>query len=215
MGSAGQRDKQQWRTELLARREARTPQVRTAEAAALANAVTAVLDAFPDVAGEWIAAYVPAGDEPGSLAFPAALRAAGARVLVPVTGPPGPLDWAEYTGESSLRKARYGLLEPDGPRLGPDAIGWPRVVLVPALAVDRRGVRLGRGAGYYDRSLPAARPDARLVAVVRDEEVVDVLPEQPHDRRMGWALRPIGGLCALGGERPAADAGDNRESALD
>ncbi|MEV5651250.1 5-formyltetrahydrofolate cyclo-ligase [Nocardia sp. NPDC052254] len=199
MDSAGQRDKQQWRTELLARRKARTPQVRAAEAAALADSVTAVFDTFPEAAGDWVAAYIPVGGEPGSPAFPDALRSAGARVLVPVTGPPGPLDWAEYTGESSLREARYGLLEPDGPRLGPDAIGWPRVVLIPALAVDRRGVRLGRGAGYYDRSLPAARPDARLVAVVRDEEVVDVLPEQPHDRRMGWALRPIGGLRALGG----------------
>ncbi len=205
MDDAGQRDKEQWRAELLAHRRALTPKVRAAEAAALANSVTAVFDAFPEAAGAWVAAYIPVGGEPGSPAVPNALRSAGARVLVPVTGPPGPLDWAEYTGESSLRKARYGLLEPDGPRLGPAAIGWPRVVLIPALAVDRRGVRLGRGAGYYDRSLPAARPDAHLVAVVRDEEVVDMLPEQPHDRRMDWALLPIGGLRALGGA-PAADA---------
>ena len=46
-------------------------------------------------------------------------------------------------------------------------------MLVPALAVDRRGVRLGRGAGFYDRSLPLAAPAARLVAVVRDDELVD------------------------------------------
>lgn len=200
MDSAGQRDKQQWRTELLARRSAVAPQVRAAEAVALADSITAVLDASPDATTEWVAGYIPVGSEPGSPAMLDALRSAGARVLVPVTGPPGPLDWAEYTGESSLRKARYGLREPDGPRLGPAAIGWARVVVIPTLAVDRRGVRLGRGAGFYDRSLPAARPDARLVAVVRDEEIVDRLPEQPHDRRMNWALLPIGGLRALGGE---------------
>lgn len=121
--------------------------------------------------------------------------------MVPVTGPPGPLGWAEYTGVEGLRRARYGLLEPDGPPLGVAAIAWPEVIVIPALAVDRRGVRLGRGAGYYDRTLPAARPDARLVAVVRDPELLDVLPEEPHDRRMGWALLPKAGLCRL-------DAGD-------
>ncbi|WP_307846232.1 5-formyltetrahydrofolate cyclo-ligase, partial [Rhodococcus sp. CX] len=67
----------------------------------------------------------------------------------------------------------------------------------PALAVDRRGVRLGRGAGFYDRTLHLADPSARLIAVVRDEELVDELPEDPHDIRMTHALTPSGGLTAL------------------
>jgi len=64
----------------------------------------------------------------------------------------------------------------------------------------RRGVRvrLGRGAGFYDRSLPLAAPTARLVAVVRDDELVDRLPAEPHDVRMTHALTPNGGLVALG-----------------
>jgi len=70
-------------------------------------------------------------------------------------------------------------------------------VLVPALAVDRRGVRLGRGGGFYDRSLPLCAPGARLVAVVRDEEVVDELPAEPHDVPMTHALTPGAGLIAL------------------
>lgn len=201
MEATGERDKQWWRSRLLARRAEVGPRVRGSEAAALARAVVDVLPVatVPDESECWIAAYIPVGDEPGSTAMLDALRSGGARVLVPVTGPPGPLDWAEYTGEQDLRPGRYGLREPGAPALGAAAIGRPRVLLVPALAVDRRGVRLGRGAGYYDRSLPAARPDARLVAVVRDEELVDVLPEQPHDRRMGWALLPEGGLRELGG----------------
>jgi 5-formyltetrahydrofolate cyclo-ligase len=71
------------------------------------------------------------------------------------------------------------------------------VVLVPALAVDRRGNRLGRGAGFYDRSLIYAAPQARLVAVVRDEELVDELPADPHDVRMTHALTPSGGIVTL------------------
>lgn len=196
MTTAGQRDKRQWRAELSARRAAVTAPIREAEAAALTAAVGRLAVEWADDA--WVAAYVPVGGEPGSTAMLDALRAGGARVLLPVTGPPGPLDWAEYTGAGSLRRARYGLLEPDGPRMSTAAIESARVILVPALAVDLEGVRLGRGAGYYDRTLPAAHPDARLVAVVRDDELVPRLPEEPHDRRMGWALTP-GGLRRLGG----------------
>ncbi|MBB5914644.1 5-formyltetrahydrofolate cyclo-ligase [Nocardia transvalensis] len=197
MNNAGQRDKHRWRAELSARRAEVTAPVREAEAAALAAAATRL--AADLAAGDWVAAYVPVGGEPGSTAMLDALRAAGARVLLPVTGPPGPLEWAEYTGTGALRRARYGLLEPAGDRMPPAAIESARVILVPALAVDRRGVRLGRGAGYYDRTLPAAHPDARLIVVVRDDELVDRLPEEPHDRRMGWVLTPGGGLRRLGG----------------
>lgn len=130
-----------------------------------------------------------------------ALRTAGARVLLPVTGPPGPLSWGEYTGTAELRPARYGLLEPIGPVLPPETVGRAGLILVPALAVDRRGVRLGRGAGYYDRTLAAADPSARLIAVVRDDELVERLPEEPHDIRMGWTLTPSGGLRPASGCR--------------
>ncbi|MFI5780575.1 5-formyltetrahydrofolate cyclo-ligase [Nocardia sp. NPDC051570] len=195
MDVAGQRDKRQWRTELLARRAAVPDDIRAAESAALVTSVSALLADGP----EWVAAYVPVGGEPGSTAMLDALRAGGVRVLLPVTGPPGPLDWAEYQGPGSLYPARWGLLEPIGPRMSCAAIELAQVVLIPALAVDLRGVRLGRGVGYYDRTLPAARAQARLIAVVRDDELVERLPEEPHDRRMGWALTPGGGLRHLDG----------------
>ena len=72
-----------------------------------------------------------------------------------------------------------------------------RTVLVPALAVDRHGVRLGRGAGFYDRSLGFRDPAARLIAVVRDEELVDELPVEAHDIAMTHALTPGHGLVSL------------------
>ncbi|MEC3917040.1 5-formyltetrahydrofolate cyclo-ligase [Nocardia sp. CDC160] len=188
--TVGERDKQAWRAEILAARKALTAEVREREAAALAAAVAELGD------HGWVCAYVPVGGEPGSLAMLDALRAGGARVLLPLTGEPGPLEWAEYTGPEGLRRGRFGLREPDGAPVA-NGIAMAATILVPALAVDERGVRLGRGAGYYDRSLSACRADARLVAVVRDEELVARLPEEPHDHRMGWALTPFGGLRRL------------------
>ncbi|MFE3223413.1 5-formyltetrahydrofolate cyclo-ligase [Nocardia sp. NPDC059228] len=185
-----ERDKRAWREEILARRRALPAADQEREAAALAAAAGAL------AAAGWVCAYVPVGGEPGSLAMLDALRAAGARVLLPVTGEPGPLEWAEYTGPAGLRRGRFGLREPEGAPVA-NGIAKAAAILVPALAVDRRGVRLGRGAGYYDRSLSACRADARLIAVVRDDELVERLPEEPHDHRMGWALTPLGGLRRL------------------
>lgn len=201
MEMPGERDKHAWRGEILARRAAVSAEQREREALALAEAIAKF---ETPLVSEWVCAYVPMREEPGSMAQLEALRETGARVLLPLTGDAEPLDWAEYTGPADLRKARYGLLEPSGPALGAEAVTLAELILIPALAVDRRGVRLGRGAGHYDRTLGAARPDARLVAVVRDNEFVDRLPEEPHDLRMGWVLTPRGGLRRLGGD-PVAE----------
>ncbi|MGW0183115.1 5-formyltetrahydrofolate cyclo-ligase [Nocardia sp. NPDC003345] len=187
-------DKQAWRATIRARRAAVTDTVRTAEAAALADAAARLEPA------EWVCAYVPVRGEPGSVALIQALRSTGSRVLLPVAAEPGPLWWAEFTEVQALRPARYGLLQPTGPVLVPDTVARAGLLLIPALAVDRRGVRLGQGAGYYDRTLGLADPDARRVVVVRDDEVVETLPEEAHDIRMGWSLTPGGGLRRLGSE---------------
>ncbi|MFC4125780.1 5-formyltetrahydrofolate cyclo-ligase [Nocardia rhizosphaerae] len=188
----GERTKYAWRDRILAERAQLATTEHAAEAAALAAAIGPL--AGPDVV---VCAYVPIRGEPGDLRMLDALRERDATVLLPVTGEPGPLCWARYEGADSLRKARYGLREPTTPTLPPGTVATAASILVPALAVDRRGVRLGRGAGYYDRTLGAADPAARLIAVVRDSELVDRLPEEPHDHRMGWAVTPGGGLREL------------------
>jgi 5-formyltetrahydrofolate cyclo-ligase len=76
-------------------------------------------------------------------------------------------------------------------------VGAATAVVVPAVAVDRSGVRLGRGGGYYDRALLHARPGALLVAVVYDDELLDELPAEPHDHRVGVVVTPSGGWQAL------------------
>jgi 5-formyltetrahydrofolate cyclo-ligase len=107
-----------------------------------------------------------------------------------------PLRWGEYR-PGALIAGPWGLLEPPEPVLPDSALGEAGLVLVPALAVDRRGLRLGRGRGFYDRSLDGRNPQARLIAMVRDAEFVDELPAEPHDVPMNYALTPKRGLIAL------------------
>jgi 5-formyltetrahydrofolate cyclo-ligase len=181
------------RAQLLAARRQVSDEVRAAEALSLAAHVVGLAGN-----GDTVCGYVPVGTEPGSTELLDVLLRAGARVLLPVAltdedGTPLPLLWADYhPGE--LIAAPFGLREPSGPRLPAATLAQAGLVLVPALAVDRGGVRLGRGAGFYDRSLPLRAPDARLIAVVRDAEVVDELPAEPHDIRMTAALTPGHGL---------------------
>ncbi|WP_353364103.1 5-formyltetrahydrofolate cyclo-ligase [Mycobacterium sp.] len=189
--------KTELRAEILRARRTLAPQLRDAEAGALCGHLPSFIGD-----GETVCAYVPVGSEPGSAELIDSLLRRGVQVLLPVArddaaGLPAPLRWGEYR-PGGLVEARFGLREPAAPWLPAGAIAGASVVLVPALAVDRAGARLGRGAGFYDRSLPLAAPTARLVAVVRDDELVDRLPAEPHDVRMTHALTPNGGVVALG-----------------
>lgn len=148
-----------------------------------------------------VAAYAPIETEPGYPDLPNALLDLGVRVLLPVArttddGTPLPLRWAELR-RGGLQSAPFGLREPGGPWLAPGALATVRTIFVPALAVDRHGVRLGRGAGFYDRSLSFRDPAARMIAVVRDDELVDELPAEPHDVPMTNALTPRRGLVVF------------------
>jgi 5-formyltetrahydrofolate cyclo-ligase len=180
------------RARFLGRRRDRSPEERAGAAAAVTATLLRRLAGFRTVAS-----YVPDESEPGHGRLPAAYTQLRARVLLPVVPPTGrELGWAVDTGR--LAPGRYGLLEPVGPRLGPAAIGAADAVVVPALAVARDGCRLGRGGGYYDRALRHARPDAVLVAVVFDDELVDALPAEAHDHPVTAVVTPSGGWMDLG-----------------
>ena len=185
------------REAILSARRAVTSQAHDAEADALCHHL-------PDVVsgGQTVCAYVPIRTEPGSMKLLDTLFRLADRVLLPVArddanGVPQPMRWGEYR-PGRLVAVRFGLREPTEPWLPAEALADAITVFVPALAVDRAGVRLGRGAGFYDRSLPLADPAARLVAVVRDDELVDEVPAEPHDVRMTHALTPKRGLVELG-----------------
>ena len=202
--------KRAFRREVLARRRAVPAAERAAaDAALLGHLLTQLTEPTepterPDPAGSGsgpetlpgrrgvstVAAYVPVGAEPGGPGLPDALRAAGFIVLLPVLQPDGALDWARYTGE--LTDGPRGLREPTGPRLGQAAVAGADAVVVPAVAVDRRGVRLGRGGGSYDRALARVAPGVSVTALLYDGELVDLLPAEPHDRHVGAVVTPGG-----------------------
>ena len=189
------------RERLLAARRSVSDDARADEARSLTDHVNAVVDS-----GSTVCAYVPVGAEPGSIQMLDVLLQRANRVLLPVArttadNSPVALQWGEYR-PGQLVAARFGLLEPAGPWLPATALAEASVVLVPALAVDRTGVRLGRGRGFYDRTLVSRDPHARLVAVIRDAELLDELPHEPHDVPMTHALTPGRGLVELGTAQP-------------
>ncbi len=139
-----------------------------------------------------VAAYVSGPGEPGTGVLLDALLAAGRRVILPVLLPDDDLDWADYGGAGSLRSARRGLLEPDGPPLGTDAVAGADVVLVPGLAVSPDGLRLGRGGGSYDRALGRVPVGTFTCVLLHHDEVGLDVPGEPHDRRVGAAATPAG-----------------------
>lgn len=169
--------------------------MRFAEALSLARQLT---DGHILRAGHTLCGYVPVGSEPGSAQMIDDIANCGVRVLLPVVAGPGALEWGWYSGPDSLRRSSYGLREPVGERLGTTALRIADLVMVPALAVDRVGTRLGRGAGYYDRSLTLAAPDTPVLAVVRDDEIVAELPREAHDMPVTAALTPNRGVIRLG-----------------
>ena len=167
-GSSGSAAKVAVRDRLLTTRRRRG----LLEMQADARAVTEHLLAWePLRRAATVAAYVSIPGEPGTGPLLETLVARGRHVLLPVVLPDGDLDWARHDGP--LVAAGFGLLEPTGPRLGPEAVATADVVLVPALAVDRRGMRLGRGGGYYDRALGRVPVGTPVCALLHDGELLD------------------------------------------
>ena len=183
-------DKPALRRAILSRRAALPPQVRERIAATAAEVL------LPRVDGP-VAAYLSVGTEPGTGRLLESL--AGRDVLLPVLLPDGDLDWS--LAGNGLQSGPYGLLEPGGPRLGREAIASCTMIVVPALAVDRAGNRLGRGGGSYDRAL--ARTSAEVIALLHDGEAVAELPAEQHDRPVGAFVTPHRGLVTIGA--PPAD----------
>ena len=177
------------RDQLLTTRN-RRPLLERSEAA---REIALHLTALPEVRrAATVAAYVAVGAEPGTAPLLDALVAAGKRVVLPVLLPDGDLDWAAYAGDQDLVPARFGLLEPGGQRLGPDAVATADVVLLPGLAVSARGERLGRGGGSYDRALARVPVGTFTCVLLYDDEIGVEVPVEAHDRPVAAAARPAG-----------------------
>lgn len=191
-GSGGE-DKAALRARLLAARRALPAGQRQVADERLVAALVTTLREVRTVAG-----FLPFGSEPCATAspcLPEALRASGVRVLLPVLLPDLDLDWAWYDGR--LVAATRGLHEPVGPRSGPDAVAAVDAVVVPAVAVDHRGVRLGRGGGSYDRALARVPAGIPVIAPLYEAEFVARLPLEPHDREVSMVITPDRGPLRL------------------
>ena len=180
-------DKNAVRRTVLARRAAVPASVRAARDCEIARHVRALV-----TPGLVVCAYVPDDDEAGGPGLPETLLRSGAQVLLPVSPATGPLEWAAYSGPADMVRGRFGILIPSTTPGPPERVAEAEIVLVPAVAVDRAGNRLGRGGGYCDRSLALTGPRTRVLSLLDSENVLDHVPAEPHDRPVHGVITPDG-----------------------
>lgn len=141
--------------------------------------------------GAIVSGFAAIRDEINPADLMAWLGAEGFRLALPVmTGKGKPLTMRAWTPGDAMEAAAWGIAEPmaDKPEVDPD------VVLVPLLAFDPRGFRLGYGGGFYDRTLARLRARKPVIAVglAYDEQKVDAVPVESYDQRLDWVLTPSG-----------------------
>jgi 5-formyltetrahydrofolate cyclo-ligase len=134
-----------------------------------------------------IACYLPYGEEPDTELFIDWALENEIEVLLPVSKPDGNLDWVLFDGTTS--PGIFGFPEAVGSHEKPHEVD---LAFVPALAVDKSGNRLGKGKGFYDRGLLDFDPRPPVIAVVFEDEVLDLIPAWSHDQPVDAAITPMG-----------------------
>ncbi|MHB2165539.1 5-formyltetrahydrofolate cyclo-ligase [Alsobacter sp. R-9] len=167
--------KAQLRREALARRDALDPASRARASAAVAERVRAWLAASPPMV---VSAFWPIRSEIDPRPIIQALAAAGHPTALPSVTDRG-LVFRLWAPGERLVKAGFGLSEP--PAGNPEI--QPELMLVPLAAFDRRGHRIGYGAGYYDRAI-GQRPGVRTIGLAFAAQEVERVPDEPHDRAL-------------------------------
>ncbi|MDY6055813.1 5-formyltetrahydrofolate cyclo-ligase [Micrococcus sp.] len=195
------------RTRVRARRRAQDPGVRAAEAEAAAAHLMGWLGPRLAAAAAQgggrptVATVLPMPTEPDTGPLRARLHAAGARILVPVIAPERGLLWTPWTPGVPVARARLAPVdEPVGPRLGPESLAGAVALVLPGLAVDGAGMRLGQGGGYYDRLLAGMDAAVPRIAHVFSHEVfpAGAVPTEATDAPVD-AVVTAAGLHWFGG----------------
>lgn len=138
-----------------------------------------------------ISAYLSRPDEPPTRAFLNWACENGVQVLLPVSREDGLLDWARYDAGGETEDP-LGMPAPTGELLGPIAINEVDLIIVPAACVDRTGMRMGWGRGYFDKTLGSMQRRPPVYAVIFDAEYVDSVPSEVHDQRVDGVVTPSG-----------------------
>jgi 5-formyltetrahydrofolate cyclo-ligase len=132
-----------------------------------------------------VACYLAFGNEPDTELFIDWALENEIEVLLPISNQDGSLTWVRFTGET--QQGIFGFQEPVGE---PESLSGVDLIFIPALAVDKSGQRLGKGKGYYDRALAQLENTAPVVAVVFDEEFLDLVPTEDHDHPVDAVVTP-------------------------
>lgn len=136
-----------------------------------------------------LSAYLSSPTEPNTRPFLNWARDAGIRALLPISRADGLLDWTTGDGETEELSA-IGVPEAVGELLGPMAINDVDVIFVPAAAVDGRGMRLGWGKGYFDKTIGSMGKCPPVFAVLFDDELVEDVPFERHDEPVDGVVTP-------------------------
>ncbi len=148
-----------------------------------------VLAAGTVPAGTIVAGFWPLPGEIDTRPLLLALAGRGHSVALPVTPAPGQaLSFRRWRPGAALKPGRFGTFEPTGEG------AVPTVLLVPLLAFDRRGGRLGYGGGYYDRTLEALGANVMTIGCGFAAQEVDMVPTDTHDRFMNAVATEAGML---------------------
>jgi 5-formyltetrahydrofolate cyclo-ligase len=166
-------------------RNAITPAQRAADAERLAEGGVPAEIAPPGIVG----AYHPTSKEFNCLPLAARLAAQGWTISLPVVTGAAPLIFRRWMPGEPLRRGGRGMMEPFS-----GEVVRPTLLLIPLLAFDARGYRLGYGGGHYDRTLDSLRRSGPVTAVgvAFDEQEVAQLPVGPYDEPLDWILTPSG-----------------------
>jgi len=144
-----------------------------------------------------VAGYMPMRSEIDPRLLMDRLAAAGAVLCLPdVVAEGTPLEFRRWSSDDPLDSGRFGISVPAQAA----EVLVPDLVLVPMLAFDRGGHRMGYGGGYYDRTIARLREDGDVLAVglAFSGQVRDDLPVAPHDMRLDWIVTESAALPVTG-----------------
>ncbi|MDF2507882.1 MAG: 5-formyltetrahydrofolate cyclo-ligase [Microbacterium sp.] len=175
------------RADLRERRQLLSDQQREAAATAIGERLDALVD---QIGAQSISCFLSTTTEPGTRDFVTRAVRRGIRVLLPVTRADGLLDWAVATDDDAVAEGLHGLPEPTGEVLGPIAVNDVDLMIIPAAAVDRTGMRMGWGRGYFDKTIGSMEQCPPVYAVIYDSEVLDELPREVHDQPVNGIVTP-------------------------
>ncbi|CAN5364843.1 5-formyltetrahydrofolate cyclo-ligase [soil metagenome] len=187
MPDPAESQKRALRAEIRERRRNRTSTERSTAAVAITQHL---VDLASDLKVQSLSAYLSLPDEPGTRDFVEWACEQDIRVLLPISREDGLLDWAPYDGGEDVDI--LGLPTPTSELLGPIAINDVDLIIIPAAAVDKTGMRMGWGRGYFDKTLGSMEGCPPVYAVIFDDELVESVPRERHDQPVDGVVTPNG-----------------------